>query len=64
MIESPCNRICTLDERTGWCLGCARTMEEIMEWGQASDQRKREILAGLAERREKLRSGKASTGLP
>lgn len=51
MIESPCNRICTLDERTGWCLGCARTIEEIMEWGQAGDERKREILAGLEERK-------------
>lgn len=50
MIESPCNRICTLDERTGWCLGCCRTIDEIMEWGPASDARKREILAGLKER--------------
>lgn len=61
MIESPCNRICTLDERTGWCLGCMRTIEEIVEWGQARDQRKREILEGLEERRETLRSGGATT---
>lgn len=51
MIESPCNRICTLDDRTGWCLGCWRTIEEIIEWGLASDGRKREILEALEERR-------------
>lgn len=51
MIESPCNRVCTLDERTGWCLGCWRTIEEIMEWGTASEERKREILALLEERK-------------
>lgn len=51
MIESPCNRVCTLDKRTGWCLGCWRTIEEIMEWGTASEERKREILALLEERK-------------
>ena len=51
MIESPCNRICTLDDRTGWCLGCWRTIEEIIEWGLASEERKREILETLEERR-------------
>lgn len=50
-VESPCNRICTMDERTGWCLGCWRTLAEIVEWGPASDERKREILRLLEERR-------------
>lgn len=51
MIESPCNRICTMDERTGWCLGCWRTIGEIMDWGSACDARKREILKVLEERK-------------
>jgi hypothetical protein len=29
---SPCIRLCLLDERTGFCLGCGRTVEEIGGW--------------------------------
>jgi uncharacterized protein len=32
MIESPCVKICTLDARSGLCLGCGRTVEEIARW--------------------------------
>jgi predicted Fe-S protein YdhL (DUF1289 family) len=60
MIESPCNRICTMDERTGWCLGCWRTIEEIMEWGPARDERKREILRELEERKRQRGAGQDS----
>ncbi|MBB4641303.1 DUF1289 domain-containing protein [Rhizorhapis suberifaciens] len=57
MIESPCNRICTMDERTGWCLGCWRTIDEIVEWGSATEKRKREILELLEERKLAGRKG-------
>jgi predicted Fe-S protein YdhL (DUF1289 family) len=29
---SPCIGICRIDEATGWCLGCARTADEIADW--------------------------------
>ena len=32
MIESPCVNICTLDARSGICLGCGRTIDEIARW--------------------------------
>lgn len=32
MIESPCNKICTLDIRSGLCLGCGRSIDEIARW--------------------------------
>jgi len=32
MIESPCVKICTLDARSGLCLGCGRTIDEIARW--------------------------------
>ena len=32
MIESPCIKICTLDARSGLCLGCGRTIDEIARW--------------------------------
>ena len=34
--ESPCTRVCILDARTGWCLGCGRTGEEIGAWSGMS----------------------------
>jgi predicted Fe-S protein YdhL (DUF1289 family) len=40
-----------MDERTGWCAGCFRTLEEIARWSAASDEEKRAILAAVAERR-------------
>ncbi len=30
--DSPCISICTLDDVSGYCRGCARTMDEITEW--------------------------------
>lgn len=50
-VASPCNSVCTLDERTGWCLGCHRTLAEIGAWSGLDDAAKRDILARLAERR-------------
>jgi predicted Fe-S protein YdhL (DUF1289 family) len=32
MIESPCVKICTLDARSGLCLGCGRSVDEIARW--------------------------------
>ena len=50
-IESPCVRNCCLDDKDV-CLGCFRTLGEILAWGEASDDRKREILVQAAKRRE------------
>ena len=48
-LASPCTRNCTLD-REDVCLGCGRTIGEIMEWANASPARKAEIKALLPER--------------
>ena len=40
---SPCINICRLDAQ-GLCVGCRRTMQEIAEWPNASEARRREIL--------------------
>ncbi len=31
-LASPCVGICKLDNATGYCIGCARTGDEIAEW--------------------------------
>jgi len=48
-IPSPCIRNCCLDE-DDICLGCFRSLEEILQWGGASERRRRAILARAAER--------------
>jgi len=30
---SPCTRVCRIDESTGRCAGCGRTLDEIARWG-------------------------------
>jgi predicted Fe-S protein YdhL (DUF1289 family) len=49
-VPSPCTGICRLDEATGFCLGCARTGDEIGRWGAAPPAEQRAILAGLPAR--------------
>jgi len=51
-VASPCVNLCCLDERTGLCRGCLRTLDEIVAWGTASASQKRAILDEIA-RREK-----------
>ncbi len=51
-IESPCIRNCCLDKQDT-CLGCGRTIEEIIRWGDASDNEKEKILSDSRERIEK-----------
>ena len=49
-VKSPCIEVCSLNDRDV-CIGCYRTANEIIEWFTASDQRKREILMAVVERR-------------
>lgn len=42
-IPTPCVRNCCLDEHD-ICLGCYRSISEIVRWGEASEQEKVEVL--------------------
>lgn len=46
---SPCRRQCCLDD-TDICLGCGRTLQDILDWGTADHARRRQICRE-AERR-------------
>lgn len=50
-VESPCVRNCCLDE-ANMCMGCGRTLEEIVRWSQAPEAEKAEILRRCRARRE------------
>lgn len=49
-IASPCVSVCRMDPRTGWCVGCLRTIEEIATWGSMGEARRAEVMAALPGR--------------
>ena len=53
-IASPCTGICKLDEATGWCLGCARTGEEMDGWRVQSEAARREVWKQIPGRLKEL----------
>ena len=50
-VASPCINICRMDERSGWCEGCLRTLDEIASWGGLDDVGRRAVLQQLRPRR-------------
>ena len=53
-VASPCIQVCRMDERSGLCEGCLRTLDEIAAWGALSDALRREVLTLVAARRAAL----------
>ncbi|MGB8364221.1 MAG: DUF1289 domain-containing protein [Rhizomicrobium sp.] len=57
-IQSPCNKICTIDSRGAYCIGCGRTLDEIARWASFSDEERAQIMRALAERRARAQAAK------
>lgn len=57
MIESPCVKTCTLDSRSGLCLGCGRTIEEIARWASMSAAARTKVMTDLPARLAANRRG-------
>lgn len=53
-IESPCNLICSIDLKTGFCFGCGRTGNEITQWVNYTSQERRKIMDTLSNRLEEV----------
>ncbi|WP_235533754.1 MULTISPECIES: DUF1289 domain-containing protein [unclassified Roseateles] len=54
MLKSPCINVCQMDAASGWCRGCARSLDEIAGWGGAPDAVQRRVLDELPPRRVEL----------
>ncbi|MXN67415.1 DUF1289 domain-containing protein [Stappia sp. GBMRC 2046] len=52
--ESPCINICQIDRKSGLCLGCYRTLDEIAVWSTLSKEDRRAIMDELDARRSSL----------
>lgn len=51
-IESPCVRQCCIDESSGLCVGCLRTLDEICGWSGFEAGEKLRVLEAVQDRRE------------
>lgn len=53
-VPSPCISVCVIDERTGLCTGCQRTLDEIAAWSVLDDADRRAVWTRIGLRRAAL----------
>jgi uncharacterized protein len=61
-IESPCSKICTIDQPSGLCVGCGRSLTEIANWIGYTDGERARIMAELPRRRAIMRVTDPASG--
>jgi hypothetical protein len=49
-IQSPCIGVCSMDDLSGLCLGCYRTLEEIQGWWDMDNTGKQAVIEQASER--------------
>ena len=59
-MPSPCISVCRMDEASGLCEGCLRTIEEIATWSRLDDAGRRLVLQRLSPRRVAWRALQAA----
>jgi len=50
-VASPCVNVCRMDEKSGYCEGCRRSLDEIAAWSIYTAAEKRAVLAQLPARK-------------
>jgi predicted Fe-S protein YdhL (DUF1289 family) len=53
-IQSPCIGVCIMNDLSGLCQGCYRTMDEIQQWWDLDSHQKKEVLHKATERETQL----------
>ena len=64
MVPSPCRDICRIDQASGYCVGCGRTLDEITSWPLLDNDAKRSMWALLPARLLKFECTAAGRGEP
>ncbi|MBK7051134.1 MAG: DUF1289 domain-containing protein [Rhodoferax sp.] len=49
-VPSPCISVCRMNEASGWCEGCYRTLDEIAQWSRLDDGTKQTIWGQIEQR--------------
>ena len=50
-VASPCVNVCQIDPQTGYCMGCMRTIDEIADWLEMTNEEKQQVLDRLEQRK-------------
>ena len=50
LMETPCINVCSLDPVDGLCIGCHRTIGEIMDWSRYTGSERQRIMDDLPRR--------------
>ena len=53
-LETPCVNICLIDPGSRFCLGCGRTIVEIIGWNDMTEAERRAVMAALPARLQSL----------
>lgn len=53
-VTSPCVKTCRIDDASGFCVGCGRTLDEIAAWGSLSEAGRRDIMSRLSNRLHRI----------
>jgi predicted Fe-S protein YdhL (DUF1289 family) len=53
-METPCEQICIVDQPSGLCRGCGRSLAEIGHWTVYSDGERARIMVELPRRLEAI----------
>lgn len=61
MIESPCVKVCALDARSGQCLGCGRSIDEIARWSAMTGAERSRVMNELPARMAAVKTANAQT---
>ena len=53
-IQSPCIGVCSMDDLSGLCQGCYRTLDEIQQWWDLDSHQKKEVIHKAIKREANL----------
>ncbi|WP_175152810.1 DUF1289 domain-containing protein [Paraburkholderia ultramafica] len=53
-VNSPCIDVCRIDGKSGLCVGCFRTREEIRGWKTMTDHRRHQVINDRSRREAKV----------
>jgi uncharacterized protein len=54
-VASPCISVCNINDDSGLCEGCYRTLDEIAVWSQMDNAAKREVWHLISQRRAEFK---------
>jgi predicted Fe-S protein YdhL (DUF1289 family) len=58
-IKTPCVKICVIDDKSGLCRGCLRTLGEIARWSTMTPDQRDQVMDQLDGRRSLIAPGEA-----